>query len=338
MNIEDEIFKKSLIQFDKLLDYGFQKKGNNYLFSQKLNDSFRVDILITTKGEVCAKVFDLTFNEEYRNYRIETRAGEFSSTIKAQLINVLMDVKNKCTFAQHFSSSQANRITNLIMKKYHVHPEFLWETSPHSGVFRDERTKKWFGIIMNVDRSKLIINQSGEIDVMNVKLDDKVPKYLKEIGIYPSYHMNKKSWVSIILDDTLPDKAIMKLLDISYNLASMKGEWIVPANPKYYDVIGAFSNQDTILWKQSSNIIVGDMIYIYVAEPISAILFQCCAVETNIAYDYKDDNLSMNKVMKIKLLKKYEPTEFPFKKLKEYGVRAIRGPRSIPKELSKKLK
>ena len=45
----------------------------------------------------------------------------------------------------------------------------------------------------------------------------------------------------------------------------------------------------------------------------------------------------MNKVMKIKLLKRYNQDEFSFKKLKEYDVKSIRGPRSVPTKLSKEL-
>lgn len=80
-----------------------------------------------------------------------------------------------------------------------------------------------------------------------------------------------------------------------------------------------------------------EILYIYVAEPYSAIMFKCVVEETNIPYKYKDKNLSINKVMKIKLIKRYSKDEFTFKKLNEYEVRAIRGPRSITSKLSKKL-
>jgi len=60
-------------------------------------------------------------------------------------------------------------------------------------------------------------------------------------------------------------------------------------------------------------------------------------MEVNIPYEYKDVNLSMKKVMKIRLIKKYNQEEYSFNKLKEYGVNAIRGPRLITKELQKEL-
>ena len=63
-------------------------------------------------------------------------------------------------------------------------PEFLWESNPNYGIFRNESSNKWFGVIMNIDRSKLNLNESGEVEVLNVKLDDLVDTYLKEEGIY----------------------------------------------------------------------------------------------------------------------------------------------------------
>ena len=190
---------------------------------------------------------------------------------------------------------------------------------------------------MNLDRSKIILDKSGEIEILNVKLDDEVEKYLKKKGIYPSYHLSKKSWVTIILDDTLKDDEIMDLVNISYINASVKGEWIVPANPKYYDIINAFNDTDTITWKQSNNIAKGDIVYLYVGAPYSSIMYKCEAIETDIPYEFKNKYLSINMVMKIKLLKRYKKGEFDFKRLNECGVNAIRGPRSITAKLSKEL-
>lgn len=109
--------------------------------------------------------------------------------------------------------------------------------------------------------------------------------------------------------------------------------WIVPANPKYFDIIKAFEENNEIIWKQSSNIKKGDIVFMYVASPISAILYKCVVTAVNIPYDYEDKNLRINKVMKIKLLKKYDKDFMTFDKLNGYGITAIRGPRSCPDEL-----
>ncbi len=113
--------------------------------------------------------------------------------------------------------------------------------------------------------------------------------------------------------------------------------WLIPANPKYYDIANAFNDTNEIIWKQSNNIKVGDIVYQYVANPISAILYQCRVKEVDIPYSYQGKDLTISKVMRIELLKRYNPDVFTFQRLQSYGVTAIRGPRSIPDSLLKDL-
>ena len=116
-------------------------------------------------------------------------------------------------------------------------------------------------------------------------------------------------------------------------------EWIVPANPKYYDIEAAFDATDEIDWMQGAGIIKGDTVFMYVGAPVSAILYKCKVTEVDIPYDYEDKNLKITALMKIKLLKRYKRGAFTFEKLKsEYGIYAVRGPRGIPHSLSVALK
>ncbi|HAH74959.1 MAG TPA: hypothetical protein DCL62_02140 [Kandleria vitulina] len=338
MSIESEVFKKYIPNNNKLIKYGFKKSNNEYKFSKKImNDTFRADIVIDDKGQVIGKVIEIELNEEYTNFRIKGNSGEFVGKVREEYKSILQDIANKCFEKEYFIYEQTNRITKLINEKYNVSPEFLWNFVPDYGVFRNVRSKKWFGIVMNLDKSKIIPNKTGEVEVLNLKLDKNVTKALKLNGVYSPYHSNKKNWVSIILDNTLSDEKIMELVDLSYDISNIKGEWIIPANPKYYDIINAFNETDTIIWKQSNNIWAGDIVYLYVAAPISAILYKCEVLEVDIPYKYSDKNVSMKKVMKIKLLKRYEQDIFTFEKLKKYGIKAIRGPRGLTDELSKDL-
>ena len=163
--------------------------------------------------------------------------------------------------------------------------------------------------------------ETGE-EYTNFRIVDVVGEFVNTV---------KKEYIQIL--NEIKDNCFEK----DYDSYDTKKEWLVPANPKYYDVMNAFNNQDIITWKQSNNINEGDIVYLYVAVPYSAIMFKCEVVETNIPYQYKDKNLSIKRVMKIKLLKRYKQDEFTFKKLKEYGIRAVRGPRSVTSKLSQKL-
>lgn len=337
MTLEEEVFKKYKIEPFKLEEYGFKKNGDQYVYEENfLNNEFKAVVTISN-GKVYGKIIELEFGDEYTNFKVNGITGEFVNTVKLEYIKILNNIASFCFEKQYFLFEQSNRITRKIIEKYNVLPEFLWEKYPNIGVFRNARSDKWFGIIMDVDGKKIAPQKEGVVEVLNVKLDSDVPKYIQKTGIYECYHMSKKNWVSIILDNTLKDEEIMELIGLSFNNSDSLGKWIVPANPKYYDVIGAFENSTTILWKQSSNIIVGDEVYIYVAEPYSAIMYKCVATKTNIPYSYKDDNVTMSYAMEIKLVKKYNPGEFTFKKLNEFGIKAVRGPRSLPEKLLAKL-
>jgi hypothetical protein len=60
--------------------------------------------------------------------------------------------------------------------------------------------------------------------------------------------------------------------------------WIYPANTKYYDALGAFSEAETY-WPINSNVSAGDTVYIYLAAPYKQIGFVCEVLETGLDKD-----------------------------------------------------
>ena len=237
-------------------------------------------------------------------------------------------------------------IFDYIKKKYRISPEYPWRRDNTSAVFRHADNKKWFALVMTVQGNRLGLADNCWTDVINLKIDDLFYRdlVLRDDGILPAYHMNKMHWISVLLDGTVPDDKVFELVDISFMAtASARNkekirpakEWIIPSNPKYYDVIQAFNEADLIDWKQGAGIKKGDTVFLYVGAPVSAILYKCKVTETGIPYHYQDKNLTITALMKIKLLKRYPPDQFTFERLKsEFGIYAVRGPRGIPNSLS----
>ena len=240
-------------------------------------------------------------------------------------------------------------VFDYIKKKYKVLPEYPWRRYNSNAVFRHNDNKKWFALVMEMQRDKLGFSGTEYVDVVNLKIDDMFFRdmIIRENGILPAYHMNKMHWITVLLDGTVAEEKIFELIDMSFlATASAKKkekvrppkEWIIPSNPKYYDIIHAFDNTDVIDWKQGAGIKKGDMIFMYVGAPVSAILYKCKVTETNIPYQNQDKNLTITALMKIKLLRRYDPSQFTFDVLKsEYGIYAVRGPRGIPNSLSEAL-
>lgn len=242
-----------------------------------------------------------------------------------------------------------NKVLKLAAERYHTKPERLWAKYPEHEVLRHADNKKWYALIMDIPRNKLGLDGDEYVDILNIKADPVMAgSFLLSEGILPGYHMNKRNWITVLLDGTVPMNTIELLLDVSFELTRKKAvkrtvkkavfrntEWIVPANPKFYDIEAALreSSDGAFLWKQSNNICVGDKIYLYVAAPISAIKYKCKAIEVNIPYQYADENISMNRAMRLQLLERYDKVEINFAMLKESGVGAVRGPRSMPNSL-----
>jgi len=339
MSLEEEIFNRTKADFEKLVSYGFEKVKDHYQYSTIFTDGFRADIIVNQKGKLVGKVYDLSTDEEYINFRIESQVGKFVSNIRESYKNLLEEIKTKCFKKEYFIFPQSSRITNKIITKYGDEPLFPWEKEKGHGVFKNPDNDKWYALIMYVDREKIDKSIPGKVEALNIKLvPEKITELLKRKGFYHAYHMNKKNWLTIILDDTVDDEEIMEYIAESHRFTETTSSWIVPANPKYYDVISYFNEKDTILWKEAKGMKIGDKVYLYLGAPYSAILYKCEVIEIGIPYQYQDENLSMTKTMKLKLVKRYEKEKYTFQKLKEYGVRAIRGPRHMTERLKQEIK
>jgi len=218
MDLEKDIFMRYQIDISRLVDYGFKLENGYYRYEHNiLDNTFKVVVTISKLLEVKSQVFDLEFNEEYVSFRIVEQKGEFVNKIRDEITKVLVEIRDECAVKKWFVCDQANRITALMIKKYGDEPLFLWKTAV-DGVFKNKDNDKWYGLIMYINRCK-IGGGEGAVEVLNIKLDeDLIVELLKREGFYKAYHMNKKKWITISLDDTISDEEIMSLVDKSHYL------------------------------------------------------------------------------------------------------------------------
>ena len=111
------------------------------------------------------------------------------------------------------------------------------------------------------------------VEILNVKLaPEKSAHLITQKGFFPPYHMNKKNWITIVLDGTVRDSVIMELLAESHAFTekgsrALSGKkllsareahtWIIPVKPDYYDVEQDFRRDGTIRWHQRVSACVG---------------------------------------------------------------------------------
>lgn len=98
-------------------------------------------------------------------------------------------------------------------------PEYLWAKYPTYCILRHTNNRKWYAALMEVPRNKLGLPGDSAIEILDVKCGPALLGSLLETnGFLPAYHMSKSSWVTILLDGSVPDGEITNLLTISYDL------------------------------------------------------------------------------------------------------------------------
>ena len=238
------------------------------------------------------------------------------------------------------------RIIAYAKSRYGTKPEYLWSSSPDAAVLRCGSNDKWYGIIMKADGSRLGLEKGVHYDILNVKCSPLMTGSLLGLkGVLPAYHMNKNSWVSVLLDGTVEEEQITGLLDMSYGLVSRTGsvrrtepkDWLIPAAPAMYDVEQDFRRDGTIIWKQTAKMIAGDTVYLYMAAPVSAVMYKLTVEEADIPYRYDNGSYHIRTAMKLKLLHRFGADDMPLHRMRELGAAAVRGPRGVPPALLREL-
>lgn len=224
MLYQGKIFNNKKIIYSHLLSYGFIQKDEQYIYSVNfMKDSFNLNISIKDSNEIIIKIIDIETNDEYTPIYIQSISGGFVGKIRKEYEVILNDIAEKCTIKETFKSKYAKKIIKYIAEKYKNEPEYLWDKTPNNAVFREKSSGKWYAALLEVEKSKLQINEEGIIEVIDLKATpDKIFSIVDNINYLPGYHMNKKHWFTIKLDGSVPIKIIYSLIDDSFNLIKKK--------------------------------------------------------------------------------------------------------------------
>lgn len=112
-------------------------------------------------------------------------------------------------------------VFDYVKQKYNALPDYPW--ADQNAALRHRENKKWYALIMEVDREKLGLLDEGTVQVLNVKCDPMLIGSLRmREGFHPAYHMNKDKWISVRLDGSVPEDEIRSLIDGSYGLTAPK--------------------------------------------------------------------------------------------------------------------
>ena len=152
---------------------------------------------------------------------MESMTGSFVASVRKACLEILYQIRKACFEVQDYICPQTKSIMDQVQEKYGNQLEYLWEKSPDTAVLRHEGNQKWYAVLMKISWDKLEKGREGQVEALNLK-HDQVADLLSKKGIYPAFHMNKRYWISVALDDTLSDEEVLELIEKSWNLTSKK--------------------------------------------------------------------------------------------------------------------
>ena len=216
-----EIFKSYQLNQEKAHDYSFVENSGVWTYScQILQGDFVMTVSITADN-VSFQVFDQETGDLYPQVHMESFKGSFVASVREACLEILYQIRKACFEVQDFICPQTKRIMTQVQEKYGNQLEYLWEKSPDTAVLRHEGNKKWYAVLMKISWDKLEKDREGLVEAVNLK-NNQVADLLSQKGIYPAFHMNKRYWISLTLDDSLSDDDVLDLLEISWNLTLKK--------------------------------------------------------------------------------------------------------------------
>lgn len=216
-----EIFKSYQLNQEKARAYGFVENGEIWTYScQILQGDFIMTVSITTDS-VSFQVFDQETGDLYPQVHMESMRGSFVGSVREACLGILYRIRKACFEVQDFIFPQTKRIMTQVQEQYGNQLEYLWEKSPDTAVLRHDGNQKWYAVLMKISWDKLEKGREGLVEAVNLK-HDQVADLLSKKGIYPAFHMNKRYWISVALDDTLSDEEVLELIEKSWNLTSKK--------------------------------------------------------------------------------------------------------------------
>ena len=193
-----EMLSGKTLSREKLLAYGFHERKGRLWLERGLSHGFTAVFCADTD------VLQAEIRDEEKLPYLLAEVREQTGRHAEQIISacVLQDNREKLLAYAH--------------ARYGTSAEYLWEKHPSYGVLRNAKGK-WYAMFMRIPKRRLLIDEEGECEVVNLKAA--AQELVDHQRIFPAYHMNKKHWISVRLDARWESGELEMLLENSHQLS-----------------------------------------------------------------------------------------------------------------------
>ena len=211
IDVEEYNFSK-----EQLNGFGFKEEAEKLIYRKEILDSsFSIEIVFVN-SQLMIEVYDLEFDEIYSLFSVDSAVGETVQNIREHVEKLLSSILGLADESGKISSEIIDYCNNKYGEN-HVNP---FKKHPDILAFVNEKNK-WYALLSDVEYNKLNKNTdiTTKVKILNVKYPtDRILEIIDNKNIFPAYHMNKKHWISVVLDKNIKLETIKELIDISYAL------------------------------------------------------------------------------------------------------------------------
>ena len=201
---------------EQLKGFGFKEEEKKLIYRKEtLDGSFSIE-LVFVDSQLLIEVYDLEFDEIYSLFSVDSAVGETVQNVREYVENLLSSILGLADESGKIGSE----VINYCNSKYGENSVNPFKKHPDILAFVNEKNK-WYALLSDVEYNKLNKNTdiTTKVKILNVKYPtDKILDIIDNQNIFPAYHMNKKHWISIVLDKNIKLETIKELIDISYSL------------------------------------------------------------------------------------------------------------------------
>ncbi|WIK65854.1 MmcQ/YjbR family DNA-binding protein [Globicatella sanguinis] len=216
MRYLDSLVQKQFIP-PLALKFGFKKTGpETFEINQPLKTSdFEVQIMID-HNEIKLTVFELPERLEYLPFNLnEDEGGSFVNQIRSEVNEVMHQIIELCYQLKDFRKI----VFDFVRAELNTKLETPWAKHPEFYLMKTANRQKWYGLMMRISYQLLDSQQPGIVDVLNLKAPPlQIVDLIDHQTFYPAYHMNKKHWVSVVVDEKINLEQLQALIRQSYQL------------------------------------------------------------------------------------------------------------------------
>lgn len=209
------VFDRYTFDDSRAQAYGFVLNDGVYTLRKPLSEEGFYAVYSAAEDRFEVNVFEEPDGEPFLPFNVKDVEGGFVGAVRQETEQLTQEILENC-----FTLTDVKALLiDHVRRKYGTIPEAPWGALEQYHTLNTAKRHKWYGLFMLIPYKYLGVEKEGRIHVLNLKIrTEDIPAVVDHVHFFPAYHMNKKYWISVLLDRDVNIERVKHLLDESYAL------------------------------------------------------------------------------------------------------------------------